>query len=161
LQEEANEKTVGLVIQTVKLTGRGLARAASMYLQHRKEKKKANPKDPTKKIKKIRLKKLVKEGSGVSSIAIQDEAIKNFERIARKNGVRYAIKKDKGTTPPTYYIFFKAKDVDVIDATLREFTKKQLNKKKPLIKQKIQRFKAEMQKRRAHKAKKRKKQQTR
>lgn len=162
LQEEANEKTVGLAVQTTKLTGRSFAKVASLYLQHRKEQKRANPKDITQQAKKVKVKDLVKEGSGVSSIAIQDEEIRRFERIARKNGVRYAIKKDKATNPPTYYIFFKAKDVDVIDATLREFTKKQLNKnKQPVIKQKLQKFKAVIQQLGAKKTKTRNKQQTR
>lgn len=81
----------------------------SMYLQHRKEQKRSNPKNTDIQMKKVRVKDLVKEGSGVSSIAIQDEEIRKFEQIARKNGVKYAIKKDKTTVPPTYYIFFKAK----------------------------------------------------
>lgn len=162
MQEEANEKTVGLAVQTTKLTGRGLVRVASMYLQHRKEQKRANPKDATQQAKKVKVKDLVKEGNGVSSIAIQDEEIRKFERIARKNGVRYAIKKDKATTPQTYYIFFKAKDVDVIDSTLREFTKKQLSKgKQPVIKKKIQKFKEIIQQLGAKKPKTRNKQQTR
>ena len=55
------------------------------------------------------VKELVKEGAGVASVEIKDEKIRQFERIARRNGVRYAIKKDKSTTPPTYIVFFKAK----------------------------------------------------
>ena len=109
MQEEANEKTVGLAVQTSKLTGRGIMKITSMYLQHRKEQKRSNPKNTDIQMKKVRVKDLVKEGSGVSSIAIQDEEIRKFEQIARKNGVKYAIKKDKTTVPPTYYIFFKAK----------------------------------------------------
>ncbi|MBQ5441367.1 MAG: PcfB family protein, partial [Firmicutes bacterium] len=40
-------------------------------------------------------------------------------RLARKNGIRYAVKKDKATDPPTYYIFFKGKSAEVIEATLQ------------------------------------------
>ena len=66
---------------------------------------------------------MLREGEGVSTVTIKDNSIKPFERLARKNGIRYAIKKDKSTSPQTYIIFFKGKNAEVIDNTLKEFTK--------------------------------------
>ena len=142
LQEEVTQKTVSLVVQGTKMSGHLFSHAVSKYLQYRKEKRrdtKYNQKSP---VKKVKVRELVREGAGVSSIAIQDEAIKKFERIARRNGVTYAIKKDKTTYPPTYYIFFRARDADVIETTLKEFTRKQLMKgRTPVIAEKLKKFK--------------------
>ena len=48
------------------------------------------------------------QNQGVSNIEINDPSIRDFERIARKYGVDYAVKKDRSTSPPKYLIFFKA-----------------------------------------------------
>lgn len=148
MQEEANQKTVGLAVAATKMTGRLFIRVCDRYLQHRANEKRMKKSDPTNykqnQPKKVKVKTLVKEGAGVSSVEIKDESIKQFERIARKNGVRYAIKKDKSTTPPTYLIFFKGKDAEVINATLREFTKRQLEKgqHKDVIHERLAKYKA-------------------
>lgn len=145
MQEEANEKTVGLAVQGGKMTGRLFLRAVEKYLQYKHEKTQYKKRDPTNyelnKPKKVRIKKLVKEGAGVSSVELKDDHIRRFERLARKNGVRYAIKKDRSTSPPTYLIFFKGKDGEVIDSVLREYAKRQLKKtSRPIIHEKLQKY---------------------
>jgi hypothetical protein len=52
------------------------------------------------------------------------------------------LKKDSSLEPPKYYVFFKAKDADVLTAAFKEFTAKTLNKsQKPTIKEKLRNFK--------------------
>ena len=148
MQEEANEKTVAIAVQGGKMTARLFGRAVEQFLRYRHDQKQFKKRDPTNykmnQPKKIQIKKLVKEGAGVSSIELKDDNIRKFERLARKNGVRYAIKKDRSTNPPTYLIFFKGKDAEVIDATLREYTKRQLKKtSRPVIHEKLTKY-AEM-----------------
>lgn len=148
MQEEANQKTVCLVVTATKMTGSVIAKGIDRYLQHRKTAKQLKQKDPStykmNQPKRVKVKTLVKEGAEVASIEIKDEKIKQFEKIAKKHGVRYAIKKDKSTSPPTYFIFFKGKDAEVINSALREFTKKQLTKgtKKPVIGDRLKKYKA-------------------
>lgn len=154
MQEQANEKTVGIAVQASKMSGRLFMRMVEKYMNYRREvkrdKKYAQRTDPEKQkinqAKKVKVKTLVKEGAGVSSVEIKDEKIRQFEKLARKNGVRYAIKKDKSTTPPTYIIFFKAKDGEVIDRTMKEFLKRNISKddkeKEPVIASKLKKFKA-------------------
>ena len=147
MQEEANQKTVGIAVQGTKMTARVFMRACEKFLQYRKEQKRLKKQDPanykSNQPKRVKVSRLVREGDGVSSIEIKDESIKEFEKLARKNGVRYAVKKDKTTSPPTYYIFFKGKNAEVIDNTLREYTKRQLTRgeKKPVIHDKLENFK--------------------
>lgn len=62
------------------------------------------------------MKQLIGQNQGVSNIEINDPSIRDFERIARKYGVDYAVKKDRSTSPPKYLIFFKARDADALTA---------------------------------------------
>ena len=109
MQERVNEKTVAIAVQATKMTGRLLARIGEMYLRHVREKqrdhKMAKSRDPStfkqNQAGKIKIKTLMREGDGVSNVEIKDDSIKVFERLARKNGIRYAVKKDKTTQPPT------------------------------------------------------------
>ena len=154
MQEQASEKTVGLACRTARMTISTFMRLCEKYLRHRRmvvhdkkmEKRYDTSKQKINQPKKIKVKELVKEGSGVSSVEIKDEKIRQFEKLARRNGVRYAIKKDKSTTPPTFIVFFKAKDGEVIDRTMQEFLKRNISKddksKEPVIHAKLKKYKA-------------------
>ena len=74
------------------------------------------------------VKQLVEQGQGVSNIELQDKSSKEFERIARKYGVDYAVKQEKGAEPPKFLIFFKARDADALTAAFKEYTQKQIRK---------------------------------
>ena len=49
--------------------------------------------------------------------------LKRNKRIANKYGVDFAIVKDKGTNPPVYNVFFKARDIDAINSVVKDCTK--------------------------------------
>ena len=74
------------------------------------------------------MKQLIGQNQGVSNIEINDPSIRDFERIARKYGVDYAVKKDRSTSPPKYLIFFKARDADALTAAFSEYTQKKVKK---------------------------------
>ena len=95
VNEEVADKTVRLAISTTKLTGRTLCRALSMYLRHCKQKKAL--KDDHIKGKQT-VKELIGQNQGVSSLPVGETGIKDFERIAKKYGVDFAIVKDKTVT---------------------------------------------------------------
>lgn len=168
--QEITEQSVGFVIRAGKLTLRLIARAAAAYLRHRARKKHEKKIEKMNKqpeiAKKMKVKELVQSGQGVSTIELRDEGIRKFERLCKKNGVSYAIQADKSTTPPTYTVFFKAKNVDVIDSMLKQFTKKQLEKgekkkREPVIKPKLEKYKAKVKAAGAKKSKTKTKQKVR
>jgi len=146
LQEEVEHKTVNLAVTTSKLTARTLYKALKAFVNHQKNKnaKKQMSKDTTIKGKQS-VKELVGQGQGVSSLPIGDSGIKDFQKIANKYGVDFAIIKDKTEEPPKYTVFFKAKDADAITNVLKEYSAKQVKRqakeKKPSILQKLKRFK--------------------
>ncbi len=132
MQEEVENKTVTLVISAVKLTGRELKAALGKYLASRKAQKQGKvEKKPTGK---QTVKQLVGQNQGVSNIEVTESNIKGFDRVARKYGVDYAIKKDKSGEIPKYLVFFKARDADALTAAFTEYSgQKAKNKEKPSV----------------------------
>ena len=76
------------------------------------------------------IKQLNAQGVQLSNIKITDENIKSFDRVARKYGIDYSLRKDKSVEPPKYMVFFKAKDVDVMTKAFQEYSGVVLNKNK-------------------------------
>ena len=126
MQDQINEKSVALVIKGGKLTGKMLAKALRKLLSEmgKQHKKQLSPHG------KQSVKQLVKQGSGVSNIEITDKNIKSFNRVARKYGVDFALKKDATEAPPKWLVFFKARDADALTSAFKEFSAKSLRKRK-------------------------------
>ena len=137
MQEEVTQKTIALVIKAAKLDANILKSAMRMYLNHcRKQAQKTHGK--------VSVKELVGEGAGASSIEITDGNIKSFERTASKYGLDFALKKDVSVEPPSYLVFFKGRDVDVMTAAFKEFSAKTVKQKEqPSIRHKLDQEKAQ------------------
>ena len=135
MQEEIENRTVTLIISAVKLTARELKAGMDKYLSEKKskamEKARAAPEKPSGK---QTVKQLIGQNQGVSNIEVTERNIKGFDRVARKYGVDYAIKKDKTGEIPRYLVFFKARDADALTAAFTEYTGKKANaKEKPSV----------------------------
>lgn len=125
MQEEVENRTVALAINTSKLTAGILKSAILKYLEAQKNKGRDSPKILHGK---QSVKDLAKQNQGMSNIEVTDKNIKSFERVAKKYGVDFAIKKDKTVSPPKYLVFFKGRDADAIMAAFTEFTAKTMKK---------------------------------
>lgn len=145
MQDEVESKTLTLIVSGTKFTGRLFKTAVTKYLAHLKEKKmqKQREKDaPVIPKGKQTVKQLVGQNQGVSNIEIADPSIKAFDRIARKYGVDYAVKKDRSSSPPKYLIFFKARDADALTSAFTEYTQKKVRKAaRPSVLAKLGQFK--------------------
>ena len=123
-------RTVTISVNTAKFTGRVFAKAVAKVYEHIKNgkavKQQAKEQDVTPHGKQS-VKELVSQGQGVTSIEVHDKGIRRFERVARKYGVDYAIKKVKGDKPK-YLIFFKGRDEDAITAAMTEYADKRLRR---------------------------------
>ena len=148
MQEEVNEKTIALSIKGGKITADILKSALLKLLRdmeksrnksQQKAQEKAQQKPEVVKRGKQSLDSMLKEGSQLTNIEITDKNIRSFERVARKYGIDYSLKKDKSVDPPKYLVFFKAKDVDVMTAAFKEYTGVTLQKtKRPSIRKRLQ-----------------------
>ena len=148
MQEEVENRTLTLIVSGTKFTWRLFKAAISKYMAHRREKKleKQRSRDsPVTPKGKQTVKQLIGQNQGVSNIEINDPSIKDFERIARKYGVDYAVKKDRSASPPKYLIFFKARDADALTAAFTEYTGKKVKKaektERPSVLAKLAQFK--------------------
>ncbi len=143
MQEEVENRSVTLIISSTKLTARVLRVAIAKYLAHRKDKKITKARSGSIVAHgKQTVKELVGQNAGVSNIEITDSNIKSFDRVARKYGVDYAVKKDRSVSPPKYLVFFKARDADALTAAMMEFTAKTVDRtKKPSVLSRLQQFK--------------------
>lgn len=144
MQEEIENRTVTLIISAVKLTARELKAGMDKYLSEKKskamEKARAAPEKPSGK---QTVRQLIGQNQGVSNIEITNSNIKGFDRVARKYGVDYAIKKDKTGEIPRYLVFFKARDADALTAAFTEYTgKKAKAKEKPSVIQMLRALRA-------------------
>ena len=143
MQEEVESRTVTLAISTTRMTANVLKSAISKYLAYRKEKKVEKARaGPVKPWGKQTVKQLVGQNEGVANIEITDRNIRDFDRVARKYGVDYALKKDKSGELPKYLVFFKARDGDALTAAFKEYTAKTERKKeRPSVLQTLRRLK--------------------
>ncbi len=138
MQDEVRDKSVAFVINVGKTGGRitaDLLRAAMRhYLQEARNPKAHHGKQT--------VKQLVQQGAGVQNIEITDKNIKSFERVARKYGVDFALKKDPANGK--YLVFFKARDADALNAAFAEYTAKTLKQgqqKRPSVRERLSHFK--------------------
>ena len=148
MQEEVENRTLTLIVSGTKFTGRLFKAAISKYMAHRREKrleKQRSRDSPVTPKGKQTVKQLIGQNQGVSNIEINDPSIRDFERIARKYGVDYAVKKDRSASPPKYLIFFKARDADALTAAFTEYTGKKVKKaektERPSVLAKLAQFK--------------------
>ena len=145
MQDEVNEKTVSLCIRCGKVTANLLKAAMKKALTKMEQEKqklqgqkqpKQDKEDKTYKGKQS-MDKLMKQNVQLSNIEITDGNIKSFERVAKKYSIDFSLKKDVNADPPRYYVFFKARDADVMTAAFKEYTGQSLNKK-PSVRKKLQ-----------------------
>ena len=162
MQEEVENRTVTLMISTTKLTGRVLKEALSKYLAWQKAKttgkekgRMTSPQSSVIPHGKQTVKQLVGQNQGVTNIEINDGNIRDFDRVARRYGVDYAVKKDRTGELPKYLVFFKSRDGDALQAAFQEYTATVL-KKKPSVIRKL-REAAPLQKERTDKVRNREK----
>ena len=91
------------------------------------------------------IKSLQKSGAQITNIVVTDNNIKSFDRVARKYGIDYSLKKVEQEGKSEYLVFFKAKDVDVMTAAFKEYTSETLKKqKRESVRQKLEKVKEEL-----------------
>lgn len=163
MQEEVEQKTVNLAVTTTKVSARTIIGALRWYVAHhdaKKMQKAAKSQGPIKGKQKV--KDLINSGASVDSIDMAKTSMKDFEKIFKKLGIDYAIKKDKTQEPPRYVVFFKAKDNEVLKEALAEYaTLQEQKKEKQSAKEDLKQEKAKLKAEKKEQTKQKKKQKVR
>ena len=173
MQDEVNEKTVSLCIRGGKITAQLLKaamRKALAQMEQEKAKQKQQSKvqkqqDDRTKDKSYRgkqtMEKLMRQNVQLSNIEITDGNIKSFERVAKKYSIDFSLKKDTTAKPPRYFVFFKARDADVMTAAFKEYTGWSMKKSKKIsIRKKLSKVKERQAQQRERQKTKRKERDT-
>lgn len=118
MQDYVDEKTMALVVKGGKITARILREAIKdfMKIEHKVKDKAHTGKQS--------LKSLQKSGTALTSVEINKDNIGDFEKVAKKYKIDFSLMKQENTEPPVYYVFFKAKDAEVLDAAFNEYAQK-------------------------------------
>ena len=148
MQDEVNEKTMALCIKGGKISAQILKAALTKLLAEIEKKKQQSKKMGGQnrcKRGKQSIKSLQQSGAQLTNIVVTDNNIKSFDRVARKYGIDYSLKKVEQEGKTEYLVFFKAKDVDVMTAAFKEYTSETLKKqKRESVRQKLEKVKEEL-----------------
>lgn len=161
MQDEVNEKTISLCVQCTRMTAGVLKVVMGKFLNDRdrrkqrkvqiRQAKKSGKAQERGRIKEQRrqqrkiphgkqtMKQLMANGAELTNIRITDQNIRSFDRVARKYGIDYSLKRDNSVSPPKYMVFFRAKDVNVMTAAFREYAGVAMKKsRRPSVRKKLQ-----------------------
>ena len=132
MQEESSQRTVALVVRAARLTEEILKRAIIAYLRDQ-----ANMEVPESHGK-MSVRELMGKDQGANTMDINNGNIRDFDRMAAKYNIDYAIKKDRSENPPKYVVFFKGRDADVISRAYCDLNEKK--SKRPSVREKLKKF---------------------
>ena len=142
MQEEVENRTINLAISTTRLTARSVIAGIRKYLQHREKVKARKGIRDTAVHGKQSVKQLLGQNQGATNVEIDKDGIRDFERLAKKYGVDFAVRKDKSVDPPRYLVFVRSKDADALDAICKEHQARSLTQdKKPSVLAQLKNFK--------------------
>ena len=129
MQEEVNDKTIALSVKTAKLTGTVLKAVLRKFLEEQaKAKQKSKTKSAEPKHGKQTMKQLMKQNTQLTGIEVTDGNIKSFEKVARKYGIDFSLKRTQART--SQYIISSSKGRLSHDGGgLRNITKNDLKKR--------------------------------
>ena len=99
MQEDIENRAVNLAISTTKLSFRTILKVGA-YLNSQYKTRAAAIEDevPTGK---QTVRDLIGQNQGVSSVPIEKTGIRDFERVAKKYGIDFAVTKDRSQSPET------------------------------------------------------------
>ena len=136
MQEEVENRTVNLAITTIMLTSRQLIRILNKAYHDMMSQQEKTPKG------RQSVKKLLQQNQGAAASEVDQRGIREFEQLARKYGIVYAVRKNKSVDPPRYTVFVRAKDGEALGALCNEYQARVMNRKeKPSVLTQLNRFK--------------------
>ena len=145
LTQEAIRFCYRFTKESYELTEKNVMKLLEVEDNLRQGVKKLLSKDPKVKHGKMKVKQLIRKDEGATSVDIAKTELRDFQKVAKRYGVDFAVVKHKGSEPPAYSVFFKARDQDAIADVIRYYTEKKLMKeKRPSLHEKIKEFKQKL-----------------
>ena len=124
LQEEIENRTINLVISMTRLSGRGIVNASRFFINRARYGRSGNSKNGAMYQGRKKVTELVGQGDSVTSVPVTDKRIRDFEQVARKYGVQFAVMKKREKGNRRNLVFFKVNDMELSHLVLDEYTEK-------------------------------------
>ena len=129
MQEDLENRSVTLIVNSSKFTARTLHNALSKFLEYSKHK--ARDHKNIYSHGKQSVKRLIGLNEGVSTVDLgKNASFGLFDKIARKYNVDYAVKKVEKDGETRHLIFFKGKDRDAVETAMAEYLQKSVPREK-------------------------------
>lgn len=100
VSDQVAGKTIDVIVRAAKMTPDVLRAALADILQSQK--------DTSQRTKTTLGDLAAKSGRKLESIEVNASNIKDFERIAQKHKVQYALRREAGSDPPVFHVIFQA-----------------------------------------------------
>ena len=121
MQDEINEKVIGIIAQAGKLTADVVQQAIQKTLTELQKSGQQLNKTPTVKHGEQTMKQLAAQNAGLSSVELTDPKLQLLKRELKKSGVDFSpVKAGKGK----YVLFFKGRDADAITHAFNQYSQK-------------------------------------
>ena len=145
LTQEAIRFCYRFTRESYELTEKNVMKLLEVEKNLREGAKKLISKDPKVRHGKMKIKHLIRKDEGATSVDIAKTELRDFQKVAKRYGVDFAVVKHKGSEPPVYSVFFKARDQDAIADVIRYYTEKKLMKeKRPSLHERIKQLKQKL-----------------
>jgi hypothetical protein len=159
VSKESIEFVFRRAIDLKHFTERNMRRLLRLVLFIHRLRKDHKEHGPERKHGKMKVKDLIRKDEGATYVDVSKTELRDFQKVAKKYGVDFAIVKHNDQNPPVCSVFFKARDQDAISDVIRYYSEKKLMKEhKPSVLEKIKHLKdkvANMPKKVLHRAKER------
>lgn len=137
--EEVSREVISFCIRGVKMTDVELVKACRLFLSATQKGGSCSHNRYARG--KQTMKQLIGQNAETTNIEISNGNIRSFERVARKYGIDFSLKKDKSCQPPKYYVFFKSRDTEAMTGAFREYVAQNEKKnEKTSFKDKLNKF---------------------
>lgn len=121
MQDEINEKVIGIIAQAGKLTADVVQQAIQKTLAELQKSGQQLNKTPTVRHGEQTMKQLAAQNAGLSSVELTDPKLQLLKRELKKSGVDFSpVKAGKGK----YVLFFKGRDADAITHAFNQYSQK-------------------------------------
>ena len=140
MQEAVEEKSLNICVTTTRLTGQAVIEALRMS-QMRKMR------GVTYKHGRQRLRSLMRQGMALTNVRVLPDDMRDFQRVAKRYGIDFAVRRDSSFIPPRYFVFFKTTDMGAMTALIKEVARRQAARaSRPSVRERITELAREVKK---------------
>lgn len=89
----------------------------------------------------------MRQGMALTNVRVLPEDMRDFQRVAKRYGIDFAVRRDSSFVPPRYFVFFKTTDMGAMTALIKEVARRQAARaSRPSVRERITELAREVKK---------------